>query len=56
MFQEFLSLIYENINADTIYLMGDDNARVGSKRDLIETIDNIPERVFLDTQNNHHGI
>ena len=54
-FQELVSLIYENTDSDLTYLLGDYNARIGNKRDLIESVDNIPERVALDLQTNDHG-
>ncbi len=54
-FQELVSLIYENTHMDAVFLMGDYNARVGSKKDVIDEIDSVPERIVLDTQSNDHG-
>ena len=57
-FQEMLSLMYENANsnADSIFVMGDFNTRVSRKNDVIDEIDDIPERILLDIQHNDHGV
>ena len=55
-FQELVSLLYDNSNCDATLLVGDYNARVGARKDVIEIIDDIPDRTVLDLQHNDHGI
>ena len=48
--------MYENIDVDTTFLVSDYNARIGNKKDTIESVDNIPEKVVLDLQSNNNGV
>ena len=54
-FQHLLSLIYETYDDDFILMCGDYNPRVGRKNDLVDSVDDLPLRVVLDTTTNDHG-
>ena len=54
-FSHLVALVYASIESDFIALCGDLNARVGKQLDYIVDVDDIPERVVLDTKTNNHG-
>ena len=54
-FQYLVGMIYELYDLDLIIMCGDYNARIGSKKDYVETIDDIPSRQVVDTVSNDHG-
>ena len=54
-FQRLVSLAYKVYNSDIVIFCGDFNARVGNKSDYVESVDELPQRVVLDTVTNDHG-
>uniref|UniRef100_A0A3B3H959 ribonuclease H n=1 Tax=Oryzias latipes TaxID=8090 RepID=A0A3B3H959_ORYLA len=52
-FAHLLSLIYAS-DADSVYICGDLNSRIGCLKDFVDE-DDIPSRVVLDTVLNNHG-
>ncbi len=50
-----LSLIYTTCEYDVIYLAGDVNSRIGSKKDYIQNIHNIPLQKVIDYTSNKHA-
>ncbi len=53
-FQNILSLIYETYDDDFILMCGDYNARVEKKHDYVDTVDDLPPRVVIDTTTTDH--
>lgn len=55
-FSHVLCIMYRFHDVDAVYMMGDINARIGSKLDYNEDIDeNVPTRSTIDTVSNKHG-
>ena len=54
-FNHILSLLYVyNDNVDSVFVMGDLNARIGTLNDCLQS-DNLPERSPIDLEKNNHG-
>ena len=54
-FAHLVSEVYTYSYADSVYLCGDFNARIGNKSDHIDNIDDIPPRRNIDDVINAHG-
>ena len=55
LFTHLLSQVYLHSDSDSLYIMADFNARIGSLSDIIEECDTIKERTVLDKSVNQHG-
>ena len=55
-FQSLLALVYELYDDNVLLFCGDYNARVGCKKDFVETVDTLPTRTVIDNVHNDHGI
>lgn len=54
-FSHILTQIYLNYDMDSIFLLGDFNARIGKNHDFNREFDKIGDRVILDNICNKHG-
>ena len=54
-FSHLIALLYTCNYADSVYLCGDYNARIGQGNEVIDGIDELPERKVLDKTKNAHG-
>ena len=54
-FQNLLCLLYDHAEVDIKILTGNYNARVGNRKDYIETVANLPQRTVIDEMVNDHG-
>ena len=54
-FAHLLSEIYTLENIDLNICLGDLNARIGKWSDIIEDVDDIPDRKYIDENTNNHG-
>ncbi len=50
-----LGLIYTTCEYDAVYLVGDVNSRIGSKKNYVQNSDNIPLRKVIHYTSNKHG-
>jgi hypothetical protein len=54
-FSHILTQIYGNSDSDSIFILADFNARIGSLSDILDDTDNIPQRNVIDKSINQHG-
>lgn len=54
-FEHILNYVYLVAECDALFLMGDINARIGSKQDFIQEVDQVKNRIVLDKTVNKHG-
>ena len=54
-FSHFVNELYTYSYADSMFICGDLNARIGNKCDHIMDIDDIPPRISIDEIVNWHG-
>ena len=54
-FSHLIPLMYTCNYADGMYLCGDYNARVGRGSDIINDVDDLPDRKIIDNVKNSHG-
>lgn len=54
-FNRLMLLIYECQDSENIFMCGDINARIGNRKDIIMSVDNVSERLTVDTAVNSHG-
>ena len=55
-FQVLVSLLYECVNDNLTILCEDYKARIGNRKDYIDTIEHLRERTVIDNTVNDHGI
>ena len=54
-FNHLTAEIYKNYDADSIFVGGDFNARIGNEKDYVENVDGVNDRVELDSVKCGHG-
>lgn len=54
-YTHLLTQIYLNSDSDALFVLGDLNSRIGKLNDILQDIDNIPNRIYIDNTVNQHG-